>query len=326
MTGQTEAMADLEAELQLIREGVAACWIERDAVSVSGPAAVAFLQGQCSQDVAALPIGGSAWSWVLQPQGKVEALCRVTRVAEDRMILDTDGGWGESLVARLNRFKLRTKADIVALPWRCLALRGPGVDGITFPAEAAEAAEPAAALPAAPADTPAPAAGEAVRVDASWPGFPGIDLLGADPSAPCGVAVVSAAAFELARISAGVPRMGHELTEKTIPAETGLVARTVSFSKGCYTGQELVARIDSRGGNVARHLWSVELDDVAPVGASVTLGVKAVGTLTSVAERPRGGAIALAYLNREVTEPIPVGVTWDGGATGGRALAMTTQP
>ena len=62
------------------------------------------------------------------------------------------------------------------------------------------------------------------------------------------------AEYEAVRIAAGIPRMGAELTDKTIPGETGLIELTVSFTKGCYTGQELVARIDSRGGNVPRHL------------------------------------------------------------------------
>jgi folate-binding protein YgfZ len=296
-------MADLAADYQLLHEGVGAIWLARDVVSVSGPAAVSFLQGQCSQDVAALAVGGTAWTWVLQPQGKVEALCRVTRVAEDRMLLDTDGGWGEALAARLNRFKLRTKADIETLAWRCLALRGP-----------------------ASAGAGAGAGGEARAVEAGWPGLAGVDLLGADPVRPDGVALVGAQAFEVARIEAGVPRMGAELTEKTIPAETGLVERTVSFTKGCYTGQELVARIDSRGGNVPRHLRLVRLDTLAPVGASASVGDKTVGTLTSVAAHPGGGAVALAYLGRDVTPPAAVTVTWDEGRTEGRAESLPPAP
>ncbi|MDQ6616401.1 MAG: hypothetical protein M3083_17090 [Actinomycetota bacterium] len=299
-------MADLDAEYHLLRQAVGAIWLERDVVSVRGPAAVTFLQGQCSQDVAGLTVGASTWTWVLQPQGKVEALCRVTRVAEDEMLLDTDGGWGDALAARLNRFKLRTKADIGTRAWRCLALRGPGVADLTV----------------------APGDGQVV-VGAGWPGLPGIDLLGTDPVLPDGVPLVSAAAFEAARIEAGIPRMGAELTEKTIPAETGLVARTVSFTKGCYTGQELVARIDSRGGHVPRNLRRLVLDRLAPVGASVTAADnadKVVGILTSVAAHPGGGAVALAYLGRDVTPPAAVAITWDGGSTEGRAESLLPAP
>jgi tRNA-modifying protein YgfZ len=310
VSGQTGAMADLDAEYHLLRDGVGAVWIDRDVVAVSGPEAVKFLQGQCSQDVAALTVGASAWTWILQPQGKVEVLCRVTRVADDHMILDTDGGWGEALAARLQRFKLRTKADVVALPWRCLALRGPEVDRL------------GTAL--------GPQDGDNLAVAATWPGFPGIDLLGPDPVAPAGVSVVSAAAFDVARIESGVPKMGAELTEKTIPAETGLVDLTVSFTKGCYTGQELVARIDSRGGHVPRHLRLVVLDELAPVGASVVAADsatgKVAGTLTSVSVHPDGGAVALAYLSRDVTPPASVAITWDGGTTEGRAEPIPVAP
>jgi tRNA-modifying protein YgfZ len=296
-------MADLASDYRILREEAGAAWIERDVVSVSGPDAVKFLQGQCSQDVAALAERASAWTWVLQPQGKVEALCRVTRVAEDHFRLDTDGGWGEALLARLNRFKLRTKADLHPVPGRCLALRGPGV----------------AQLDVVVSDG-------GCAVDAGWPDLPGIDVFGTDPVLPVGAVMISGEALELARIEAGVPRMGAELTEKTIPAETGLVARTVSFTKGCYTGQELVARIDSRGGHVPRHLRRLVLDQVAPVGASVALGPKVVGSLSSVAAHPAGGAVALGYLSRDVDPPATVVVTRDGGVTAGRVELLPPAP
>ena len=281
-----------------------ASWLARDVVRISGPGAVAFLQGQTSQDVAQLALGASAWSWVLQPQGKVDALIRVTRVADDTMVADTDGGWGEALIVRLNRFKLRVKADIEALDWRCLALRGPDAD--RYRADA----DPGGVDGLEGVD------GRSLVVDAGWPGLPGVDLLGAAPVLPPGVAMVDPAAFEAARIYAGVPRLGAELTDKTIPNETGLIDRTVSFTKGCYTGQELVARIDSRGGNVPRTLRGVVLAGPAPVGAAIVVGDKTVGTLTSVAVAPGGtGAVGLAYVRRTVVPPAAAAATWDGGGT-----------
>jgi folate-binding protein YgfZ len=304
-------MADLDEDYRLLQEDVGGCWIERDVVAVTGPDAVSFLQGQCSQDVAALAVGSSGWTWVLQPRGKVEVLARVTRVAADGLLLDVEGGWGDATLARLNRFKLRTKADLAPRAWRCLALRGP------------RSREAAAAAAGASSGTDAPhSVAETLVLDASWPRLPGVDLLGPDPALPPGVALVSAEAWEWARIDAGVPQMGRELTEDTIPAETGLVPRTVSFTKGCYTGQELVARIDSRGGHVPRHLRRVVLDEPAPAGASVAVAGKVAGSLTSVAAAPDGGAVALAYLGRDVVPPAPVVVTWPEGSTGGRALDL----
>jgi len=300
-------MGDLEADYQALHDGVGAFWVDRDAVSVAGPAAISFLQGQCSQDVAGLADGQCAWTLVLQPRGKVEVLCRATRVGDEEVVLDTDAGWGAALVARLNRFKLRTKAEIAPVSWRCLALRGPGVDGLALDQPGDDSLWRMA--------------------DAGWPGWPAIDLLGTDPPPPPdGVPLVSAAAFELARIEAGVPRMGRELTQDSIPAETGLVDRTVSFTKGCYTGQELVARIDSRGGHVPRHLRLVLLDQPAPVGASVIVEGKAAGVLTSVAPTPAGGAVALAYLGRDVTPPTAVAISWDAGSTDGRAESLPPAP
>ena len=133
--------------------------------------------------------------------------------------------------------------------------------------------------------------------------------------------MVSHEAYEAVRIEAGVPVMGAELTDRTIPAETGIVDRTVSFTKGCYTGQELVARIDSRGGHVPRHLRGVVLAGPAPAGATVEVDGRNAGALTSVARRP-DGAVALAYVRRDV--PIPVGATvsWEGGTTSGRVEVL----
>jgi tRNA-modifying protein YgfZ len=266
----------------------AAAVVSRDAVLVSGPDAGTYLQGQLSQDVERLAPGDTVWSWVLQPVGKVDALVRVTRTAEQDWVLDTDGGFGEAVVRRLTRFKLRTKVDVDLLGWQALALRG-------------------ADLP----EAPAPAGG--VAVDASWPGLAGVDLLGEAPVVPEGVPVVAGELLEVARIEAGVPRMGAELTESTIPAETGLVDRTVSFTKGCYTGQELVARIDSRGSNVPRHLRGLVLGGPTEVGSTLIAGDRRVGEVTSVAHSPVLGWVALGYLGRAVAPGDQVHV--DGGPT-----------
>jgi folate-binding protein YgfZ len=259
--------------------------IARQAVAVSGPEAGTYLQGQLSQDVEGLAPGSSAWSWVLQPTGKVDVLVRITRTEGDRWVLDTDSGFGGALVTRLSRFKLRTKADIDLLDWHAVGLRGTGLT------------------------VAAPAGG--IAVDAGWAGLPGVDLLGPDPVVPDGVVPVDEALWEVARIEAGFPCMGAELTESTIPAETGLVAAAVSFTKGCYTGQELVARIDSRGNNVPRHLRGLLLSGPAEVGAAIAADGKPVGALTSVARSPALGWVALAYVSRSVTPGDAVVV--DGG-------------
>ena len=98
----------------------------RDVLRVSGADAVEYLQGQLSQDIAALGVGESADSLLLTPQGKLDALVRVSRTGDDELVLDVDGGFGEAVAARLARFKLRVKVAIEPLAWRCVALRGPG--------------------------------------------------------------------------------------------------------------------------------------------------------------------------------------------------------
>jgi folate-binding protein YgfZ len=262
--------------------------LPRDVVRVSGPDAVAYLQGQLSQDVEDLDVGATSWTFVLQPTGKVDVWGRVTRTAADAFVLDVEGGAGEALVQRLRRFLLRTKAEVTLLDdWRCIVLRGPG-------------AEAAAAQAEVHAE---------VRVPAGWPGVEGACLLGPDVAVPPGVPPASQAAVEAARITAGVPAMGSELTERTIPAEAGqwVIDASVDFTKGCFTGQELVARIDSRGGNVPRHLRGLVFAEGAappPPGTRVRVGDSEVGEVTSTAWSPALGApVALAYVGRAVEPP-----------------------
>ena len=272
----------------------AAAWavpLARDVVLATGPDALTYLQGQLSQDLATLAVGDSAWSLLLTPQGHLVALLRVTRTDDDAFALDTDAGAGPDVLARLQRFLLRTRCELAPVPWTCLAVRGPDA--------------------AAPASRP----GEAWVVVPETPGSGGYDLLGPDVALPAGVEPGDPAAYEALRIESGVPRMGSELGERTIPAEAGIVDRSASFTKGCYTGQELVARIDSRGGNVPRRLRGLLLApgaDVPPPGAVVLVGEQEVGAVTSAAwSAARGAPVALAYVRRGTDVPAPGTVRWD---------------
>ena len=107
------------------RTDVAAFEYHRDLLKVSGADAVTYLQGQVSADVTALAVGDSAWSLVLEPQGKVDAWFRLTRTGDQELLVDVDGGWGERTAARLRRFLLRVDVTIEEVERRCLALRGP---------------------------------------------------------------------------------------------------------------------------------------------------------------------------------------------------------
>jgi folate-binding protein YgfZ len=294
--------ADMAEEYRALRSTVGAHLLARDVLCASGPDTVSYLQGQCSQDVAGIAAGDAGEALLLSPQGKVDAYVRLSNLGDDRFIIDTDLGFGPVVKARLERFRLRTKVTIEPLDWICLALRGPL-------AGQAMAGEPAVVAPVA------------------WPGLVGVDLLGPQPEAGryawvgdqvthCGDA-----AWEAARIEAGVPVNGRELVEGTIAAEVGLVERTVSFTKGCFTGQELVARLDSRGSKVARRLCGVVITADAgagapPVGASVVTadGSHQVGNLSSVAwSEGMEATVALATLHRRVAPPEAVEVRWTDG-------------
>ena len=270
--------------------GIVAGPVPRDAVLVTGADAAAYLQGQISQDVEAVAPGTSAWSLVLAPQGKVDAWFRLTRSGDGSFVLDVDAGFGDTLVARLERFRLRVDVSFESLDgWRMLAVRGPRAAEAWLDTVEAE-----------------------VRSSVDWPGFGGIDLLGPDTEPPPGLPVDGSGDLEVARIRAGWPAMGRELTERTIPAEiAGLVESSVSFTKGCYTGQELVARIDSRGGNVPRPVRLLEIrgdDEVSP-GDEITVDGRAVGAITSAAADPDSAVtVALGPVHRRVEPPAAASV------------------
>jgi folate-binding protein YgfZ len=259
-----------------------------DVVDATGPDALGYLQGQLSQELEGLAVGAVVPSLLLQPTGKLTAWLRVVRRAEDGFALVVDAGAGDEVLGRLSRFKLRTAIDLTLTTRTVLAVRGPGAHAVV-----------------APAGTLAVASG--------WPGVEGVDLvadsaeLDASALVPEGVELVDPAALEALRIECGVPAMGAELTEATIPAEGGqwLIDASVSFTKGCYTGQELVARIDSRGGNVPRPVRGLVIDGdgddaVDLIGGSLVAGEAEVGHLTSAARSATLGLIGLAPLARTV--------------------------
>jgi folate-binding protein YgfZ len=298
MTDPTPDLAGYAA----LRSSAAVYRTARDVLSVFGPEAESYLQGQCSQDVSVLQPGQSAESLLLSPQGKVEAYLRLTLLAADHFVIDTDQGYGPVVSTRLERFRLRTKVTIEPLEWICVAVRGPASAGALI-------GKPEVVAPV------------------EWPGFSGFDLLGAEPAGGLGewvddqVVRCGDGAWEAARIEAGVPVNGREVVEGSIAAELGLVDRTVSFTKGCFTGQELVARIDSRGSNVARRRCGMVVESLPggpPPRAGATVvtpdGAHEVGHLSSVAWSPGWEAmVALATLHRRVTPPEDVVVRWDDG-------------
>jgi folate-binding protein YgfZ len=336
--------AALSAQVTALRRGAGAFNLPRDVFSVQGDDAPGYLQGQLSQDIAALAVGASADSLLLQPDGKVTALLRVTRVDAQAFVLDTDAGFGDAMVARLEKFLLRSKVEMARLDWRVLALRGADVDGAS--ADLREVVAGAGAGAGA-------GAASGLVVPFEWNGWRGFDLLGPrdlipDPAAgtlPEGILPCDREAAESCRIVSGIPAMGSELTDKTIPAEAGVVDRSVSFTKGCYTGQELVARLDARGNNVPRRLVGI-VGGPDPEGDRLAYGMtlhaffepgpdpepdaltdKVVGTVTSAAWSPELGSwVALGYLHRTIEAPGPIRIRSGDGLGGAQPARVALLP
>ena len=233
-TGHPPWLADYEA----LRNAFGARRGRCSLIDACGPDAEGFLQGQLSADVSALEVGGSARTLLLHPDGKLHSVLRVHRVGEQRYWLIASAEGGRRALERLERFKLRTDCEMRLAEVETLTVLGPQ-----------------APPPPLRADGEAPAA---VCVEVRWGSVSGWEMIGeVGEVGKHGHALgVRGEAFEALRVELGVPADG-EFQEGMIPAESGVVAETVSFTKGCFVGQELVARIDSRGGNVPRNLRGV---------------------------------------------------------------------
>jgi tRNA-modifying protein YgfZ len=297
---------------------------DRGAVLVTGPDAWSYLQNLVSADLDAVGEGDGVHSLLLTPQGKLDVDFRLLRVGDEAW-LDCDPGFGEQLAASLNRFRIRVQCDVTdrSGSWGSLAGRGPDVAGL---AAALDVELPVAVHAHVPWE-------DAVVVRVPWPGGDGFDVVGppasvgeaADRLATAGARAVSPDAYEAVRIELGIPRQGFELDEKTIPQEAFLERDAVSFSKGCFLGQELVCRIDTRGrvNRFLRRLTAIE-DGRPPRGSEIVSGEKVVGSVTSSVAVDDLPVVALGYVRHEVDPPAEVELRWDGGTGRARVEPVPT--
>lgn len=310
-----DSYGDVTGEYRALHDGAGLLEGGYEAVGVGGPDAESFLDSLLSQDLTALAEGAASRSLLLAPRGKLRALLWVGRLP-DEFVLVTDAGSAEVVAADLSRFKLRVDATI-GDPEPVAALIGP----------AAAAVLAGASLPA-----PSGVARHSESVVLHFPlghldrffllRVPSTSLLAA------GARPVGALAATAVRVEAGEPRMGRDVDESTIPQESGLVAEAVSFTKGCYLGQELVARIDSRG-HVNRHLRGVVIKEnrLPPEQARLVVDGADVGVLTSIAESLMVGApVGLGLVRREVEPPRDAIIRWEGGETAGEIRALPLVP
>lgn len=266
-------------------------------VWVTGSDAVSFLDGLLSQSIAGVPIGGTAWSLLLAPNGKLRATLFVLR-GEHRIGLVCDRNRAEVVAGDLRRFKIRVDVKITIDDRPVWEAWGDGADEIISDLpEAGRWDDREGAL--------------RFRMPFHRVGGKRVVVVGAEP--PRGPVVEGE--LEAFRIAVGEPIMGVDLDDKTIPQEGVAIGDYVDFTKGCYLGQELVARIDSRG-HVNRRLFGVTLagTQVPDPGSEIVAADQPVGTLTSAALSSEHGVIGLAMLRVEIAPGTAIEIAGISGA------------
>lgn len=248
--------------------------LDRDVVTVRGADAGRFLHSQLAQSIDDMAPGSGRHSLLLDPTGHVVALVRVVRHDDHLFTMDTDGGFGQAVIDRLRRFVLRSDVAMEISPWVVRGFRGPGV---------------VAALPAG-----------TVAVVAHWDAADGVDVIADRSGLPVVGEQTEPEHVSMMRVDARWPRMGVDILAGDLPATTGVLAAAVSFTKGCYPGQELVERMDSRGSSAPVQVRILDRQAV-PVGSRLIQDGSDVGTVTSM-----GAVKMLARLSRNSTlgEPL----------------------
>jgi folate-binding protein YgfZ len=226
-------------------------------VRVHGPDAEDYLERMLSNDVGALGVGESCEALLLTPKARVIAPMRVLRQAEDDFLLLTEPTLGERLAAELMRMRFAAKAEIALEEHTSFLVLGTDEGGIP---------------------------------NADY-GVPAVEVLDDEP--PPDTPELSEDDLEALRIGAGTPRFGREIDDRVLPAEAGLVQRAVSLTKGCFPGQEPIARLHYRG-HANRGLRVLDVEAAEP-GAEILWEGKSVGRVTS-ATRGR----ALGFVRNEV--------------------------
>ncbi|MCO5171610.1 MAG: aminomethyl transferase family protein [Planctomycetes bacterium] len=318
---------DEAAEYAALREGAglwdAGAW---GVLRFSGPSRLSFLHKYCTQDVKDLAPGAGAYGCCLTVKGGMVADLRALAREDDALVLVPPAARA-ALPQHLAKYALFDKVTIApADDLTLLGLHGP------------RAAEVAGAVLG-----PTPEGGPWSHAARAWSGhavqvalaplgaLPGLHLVVPRDAAPgladalvaAGARPVGSAALEQVRVEEGVPLFGVDLDERTIPIEAGLEAQGISFTKGCYIGQEVIARIAHRG-HVNRTLAAVRLA-APPAAAQAPLlrDGKEVGAVTTWARSPRAGAlVGLALLHRKHADP---GTTLEAGP-GGPAATVIALP
>ena len=294
-----EATLEIDAQYRALREEAGLLdRSDRARIVVRGAEAAEFLQGQLTNDVEALEPGSGCYAALLDRKGKIRADMRVLRLDADEFLIDTEPETADVLLGHLGTYNVGRDATVEADGdgRALLSLIGP------------LSAKLLGDVPLAPegAHRELFVAGVGCRAIAT---DLGADLLvpgeGVDPVRElllsAGAQPIGEAAAEIARVEAGRPRVGHEITEQTMPAEAGINDRAVSFTKGCYIGQETVARLHYKG-KPNRYLRRLRSGEPLAAGDPVVAGEREVGTVGTAVISPAEGPLALAILRREAED------------------------
>jgi tRNA-modifying protein YgfZ len=246
-------------------------------VAVRGPDAADYLERMLSNEVESLDRGESCDALLLTAKGRIVAPMTVWRRDADSFLLLTEPELGPTVRQHLLRSRFAAKVEIELEHHESVLVVG----------------------------REAPPGGVANRDY----GVPAYELVDEEPPA---WAPLPDEELDRLRIRAGTPRFGRELDDRVLPAEAGLDERAISFTKGCYPGQEPVARLHHRGhANRGLRVLGLEGDDLPAADAELTFDGRPVGRVTSAARDPEEGIVALAFVRREVPEDAELAV--DGG-------------
>ena len=316
----------IEAEYQAVRQAVGLIDLShRSLIRITGSHRQRFLQAMVSNNTEALEPGQGCYATFLTNRGKLVADF-VVYADPDAYWLDLEPGLAPTLITALDFFII---ADDVTLTdasaaWGLLSLQGPDADELLMLACGQD-------LPSLPrlGHTHCRLAGHDVRLIArSHTGEKGYQLLAPMAALPalwealwahrhtCNLHAVGLEALDILRIEAGIPVFGRDMTEETIPVEANLTD-AISYTKGCYVGQEVIARLDARG-HVNRRLMGLRLEgDVLPQAGDVIVSPeREVGWVTSAVFSPAlQQAIAMGYIRREVYAPGTALTVQSAGAT-----------
>jgi folate-binding protein YgfZ len=300
---------ELDGQYRVLREaaGVVARG-SRATVRVAGQDAVEYLHGQITNDIEALGDGEGCYAALLDRKGHIRADMRVLRLGEDELLLDLEQLALPAALHHLRTYSIGRQVEIEDGTGEraVLSVIGPG------------ALEMTGAGPLSPEHTHREielggAGCLAVATDL------GVDLITPAARADAvrvsldasGIVEVSEAAAEILRVESGRPRFGAEIGETAMPAEAGIEERAVSFTKGCYIGQETVARLHYKG-RPNRHLRGLRLERPAAAGEPIRAGERELGSVGTACLSPALGPIALAIVRREAEPGASVTVGEDG--------------